>query len=110
MKIFLIDCRTGCSCCSDENHWRGPYRTKEDAERRVKSFLAIDSKFWPLASQYADHGRYSIREFEAEELPDGRIIMVDRVFSVPQFIEVAEEGTISVAHENEIFAHELFVR
>ena len=30
---------------------------------------------WPISSQYAERGVYTIYRFEAEELPDGRLIV-----------------------------------
>ncbi len=74
---FLIECRTGCTCCSDENHYRGPFSTREIAERAVKTYEDIRL----LASQYAERGRYSIEEVSLELLPDGRMIIGgDRVW------------------------------
>jgi hypothetical protein len=86
---------TGCTCCSSENHYRGFYRTKEDAERRIRYYYSPDSKFWPLASQYARRGRYSIEEVEIEDLKDGRYILDDeKVLHELNFIEVKEDGSI----------------
>jgi hypothetical protein len=74
---FLIECRTGCTCCSDENHYRGPFSTREIAENAVKAYEDIRL----LASQYAERGRYSIEEASLELLPDGRMIIGgDRVW------------------------------
>ena len=95
IKIFRIEARTGCSCCSDENHYRGPYKTREDAERRVKFYLEEegDKKYWPIGSQYARRGRYTIEEHLAEILPGNRWIIEDRVYKVAPFIEIAEDGS-----------------
>jgi len=94
--IFLIRCSTGCSCCWGENHWRGPYKTKADADRRVASFRAPDSKFWPVASQYSRRGNYTVREVEMELLPDGRAIVDSEVLDeVAEFIEVADDGSVA---------------
>ena len=88
MKGFMIYARTGCSCCSGENHDRGPYRTREEAENRKKYFQSIAL----LASQYARVGAYDISEYEFEELPDGRLIQENRVY--PGFFKVDEAGGI----------------
>lgn len=75
---FFISCQTGCSCCNDENHFTGPYRslsyTKEVAEGYTESRR--------LASQYARNGIYEICWSEVEILPDGRITDEDenRIF------------------------------
>lgn len=75
MILYVIYCGTGCTCCNSENHYRGPYETREAAQAEIDSYLAPDSKFWPLASQYAKRGRYSIEEIAVEALPDGRLIV-----------------------------------
>lgn len=92
--LWLIECRTGCTCCSGENHYRGAYRTKEDADRRAASFLSQDSKYWPLASQYAKRGRYSVQNREAEPISGGRFIVDDQVLGEIKFIDVAEDGSV----------------
>lgn len=98
--ITLIHASTGCSCCANENHMRGPYRTLEDAERRIQSYYTGD--YWPLASQYARRGRYSAQEHNADVLPDGRILDndEDRIITSP-FIEVDEQGNITTDPDDE---------
>lgn len=95
-KVILIDASTGCSCCSYENHYRGPYKSIEDAERRIKYYRSPDSKYWPLASQYARRGVYRIETHTIEMLPDGRIIWLDRVYDKDELnltiVEVNESG------------------
>ena len=83
MKAYIIYCSTGCTCCSYENHYRGPFSSREKAEEARKSYRELPL----LASQYARKGNYDISEYEAEaeQLPDGRIIVEDRVF--PGFID-----------------------
>lgn len=93
--IWLIECRTGCTCCSDENHYRGPYRSREDAQRRIDSFLRPDSKFWPVASQYARRGRYEISHESVEPISGGRFIVDDKVHESIEFIDVSEDGAAS---------------
>lgn len=75
-KAYVIEARTGCSCCSNENHYRGPYKTKTSAEKAVEDF----QKQRLLASQYSKTGIYSIEEHDCEVLPGGRIIIDRRVF------------------------------
>jgi hypothetical protein len=72
----MIHCSTGCTCCSNENHYCGPFSTSEIAEDYVKQFH--DGK--KLASQYAANGHYYIEEHEAEALADGRVIIGCRIF------------------------------
>ena len=93
-KVFFMHCRTGCSCCSYENHYRGFYKTREDAKRRVRSFLAENSTYWPLASQYALRGRYYVMEEDAEILGDGRVILLGRLMDYYE-VEVADDGTVA---------------
>jgi hypothetical protein len=93
--IYLIHAGTGCTCCSSENHHRGPYRTREDAERRIAYYNAPESKFWPLASQYARRGRYSIVEKNIEPISANRFILDERyVLYGLDFIEVKEDGAV----------------
>ena len=89
MKGFMIYARTGCTCCSGENHYRGPYRTKEEAEARKRHFQEIAL----LASQYARRGAYDIMEEEFEELPDGRLIEGRTVYA--GFFKIGDNGEIT---------------
>jgi len=75
---FFIGCQTGCSCCRDENHHTGPYRSLHYARELVKEY----TKTRRLASQYARSGHYSIGWCEVEIMPDGRIVYEDedRIF------------------------------
>jgi hypothetical protein len=103
MDIYLIECRTGCTCCSYENHHRGPYFTKEEAERRITFFLKPGESNNPVASQYARKGHYSIKFFHAEEIPNNRIIIDDTVFAKPEYIIVDSEGK---TNKDDIFCGE----
>lgn len=78
IKVWYIFCSTGCTCCSYENFNQGFYKTKEEAEYIVKEYYKGNGN--PLSSQYAEYGRYSIFEEEAELLPDGRIIVDNQVY------------------------------
>lgn len=90
---YVIECRTGCSCCSYDNHYRGPYKTKEDAENRIKYFMSGD--YYPVASQYAKRGRYSIEEVTIEEISGGRFIINDsHVVHDLDFVTVNSDGDI----------------
>jgi hypothetical protein len=93
LKTYIIECRTGCSCCSDENHYRGFYKTRGDAERRVKAFLAPGSRCYPLASQFSRQGSYGVKEVEIEQLPDDRVILYGRVIDCSHMLEVSEDGS-----------------
>lgn len=73
-KVAVIYCATGCSCCSNENHYRGPFKSKEDAERRIKRFLS-GTEMPPVASQYARRGRYTIEELDFELIARNRAIL-----------------------------------
>lgn len=75
-KGYIVECSTGCTCCSNENHLRGPFSSREVAEAACVQYhnMAI------LASQYARNGNYYVREYDAESLPDGRIIVGSIVF------------------------------
>lgn len=75
-KAYTIYASTGCSCCNYENHYRGPYRTKQDAENAANSFR--EQRL--LASQFSKQGNYSIDEHDGEILPDGRVIIGSRIF------------------------------
>lgn len=94
MKLFLIHCSTGCSCCHEYNHYRGPYESREAAQRRVDFFLDEKVRNNPVASQFAPKGYYHISEHEAEKIKHGRIIVSNRVFPFSGFIPVDENGKI----------------
>ena len=75
IKVWIVHCRTGCTCCASENHYRGPFKTKEKAEEMAKSYHDLPL----LASQFARRGLYRVGEWTAEVLPDGRLIVDDTV-------------------------------
>jgi len=93
MEVYVLECRTGCSCCSDNNHYRGLYGSREMAEARKKRFLS--GKDYPVASRYARHGNYSIFGYEAEEISNMRIIIDNKVFSNILVDVNLEEGTLN---------------
>ena len=107
--LYFIECRTGCSCCWDENHYRGPYKTKEDAKKRIAHFKAPDSKYWPVASQYSKRGNYDIEEAETENIAGGRIIMNDRVYDADELVlkELNEDGSLD-DERSDYFQKELY--
>lgn len=76
-KGYVIECSTGCSCCSNENHIRGPFSSLEVAYKKVEGYQ--ESRL--LASQYAERGRYHVREMDAEVLPDGRVVIANYIAS-----------------------------
>jgi hypothetical protein len=81
-KVWYIECRTGCSCCADENFCQGFYDNPEKPQALIDKWLTGDGN--PLASQYARYGRYTLHEIEAEILPDGRWIVENRVFDADE--------------------------
>jgi hypothetical protein len=96
---YYIYCQTGCSCCSYDNHYRGPYRAKEDAERRVNFFLTSDGddKYHPLASQYSKRGNYSIEERKLEFMPEyDNVIIGKTVMAINdlKFVDVGKDGRV----------------
>jgi len=95
-KIYVIHARTGCSCCMDDNHYRGPYKTNDDAMRRINYYKSANSEYWPLASQYARRGSYFVEELTIEPVSGGRFIIkgTTTVYGL-DFIEVDECGKIA---------------
>lgn len=83
IDLWYIECRTGCSCCSDQNFNIGFYKTIEEAGVVVEKYRRGEGN--PLASQYAKYGRYEVHSCKAEILPDGRMIISDEVFSKDYF-------------------------
>jgi hypothetical protein len=61
--VYLIYCSTGCTCCSNENHYYGPYLTESNATSQAEEWAAGHGN--PLASQYAENGRYRVEEVTA---------------------------------------------
>lgn len=76
ITAYMIHARTGCTCCSYDNHFSGPFSSKDVAETIKNKFHNAKK----LASQYAPNGLYSIYDCQAELLPDGRIIIESRIF------------------------------
>lgn len=70
MTAYTVYASTGCSCCNSE-HYRGPWRTREEAEAAAARYREDGL----VSSQYAPQGRYFVEEHEAEVLPDGRLIL-----------------------------------
>lgn len=94
MKAYMIECRTGCSCCCNENHYRGFYKTEEEVNHRISYFLS-PGNFYPLASQYAARGRYTAHEVEIEEISKGRFILNDKtLLHELNFLDLNEDGSI----------------
>lgn len=75
VKAFLVSNRTGCTCCSDENFYSGPYRTIEEAEAIVKEHHTRGL----LGSQYAPRGLYKVLECRVLEYQDLLIINGDTI-------------------------------
>jgi hypothetical protein len=86
VKLFLIYCSTGCTCCSGENHYRGPFSTKEIADARVATYRELRV----LASQYSARGNYTIYEHDGEQMTDGRIICGNNVYD--KFVDDCTPG------------------
>lgn len=85
MDVWYIECSTGCSCCSYENFTQGFYTSEESVNEVVGKWRKGEGN--PLASQYARYGRYYIVKKEAEILPDGRMIVENRVYPANHFSE-----------------------
>jgi hypothetical protein len=87
---YYIHGNTGCSCCRHENFIEGLIIEENDALDE----LARHEKYRTVRSQYSSTGIYSLYKAEYEELPDGRIILGNRVFDDIRFHEngsIAEE-------------------
>ena len=105
MKAYMIECRTGCTCCSNENHYRGFYKTEESAKQRIAYYLSPESKYWPLASQYARRGNYNVEEVELEDLGDGRYILNDdKVLHDLNFVDIKEDGSMENDENEYLFS------
>lgn len=83
--VWYIDCSTGCSCCAYENFNQGFYTNEEEVNEVVAKWRKGEGN--PLASQYAKYGIYYIIKEEAEILPDGRMIVDNKVYSANYFGE-----------------------
>lgn len=59
-----------------EDHLRGPYSSREIAEKKVEEFK--DEK--TFTGEHIRSGLYEIIKRSGEKLPDGRIICGERVF------------------------------
>lgn len=92
--MIFIYCRTGCTCCSDDNHYRGPYATLEAAQRRVNFFLEPTAINNPVASQYARKGCYEIVEEPVDRIDETRVIIGSRVHHVYGAVVVNPDGSV----------------
>ena len=81
-KVWYIECRTGCSCCANENFDQGFYDNSKEPQAIIDKWNKGDGN--PLASQYARYGRYHLCETEAEILSDGRWIVDGTVFGADE--------------------------
>jgi len=93
-RIYVIECRTGCSCCAYENHFRGLYLSREEAQARIDRFRkGIDT---PVGSQYSKYGQYTIEEKDCEEISGDRIIVGGKkVYNKYQIVTVSlEDGSL----------------
>ncbi len=61
-KMYIAEMTTGCTCCSGDNFFQGPYLSKEAAE----SVMASHAKNKTLRSQFADNGNQYLREVNYE--------------------------------------------
>ncbi len=98
--VFVIVCRTGCTCCSNENHIRGIYLTEKEAQSRIDRFRkGIDN---PVASQYSKYGNYRIEKRDAEEIiENNRLIISDRIFYKSDIVSVNIEDGSLIDKEND---------
>lgn len=99
-EAAILYCSTGCTCCREDNHYRGIYRDKAAAERRKARFL--DGKDYPVCSQYAKYGRYEVKPVTVERIPGNRLIVENRVFDA-KIIDVAEDGSLIEAFDDQLY-------
>ena len=83
ITVYRINCRTGCTCCSYENHYRGYFETEEEAKKRVDYYLSKNSKFSPLASQYAPRGIYQIQPINFLKVANMWWVRLDEHNNIP---------------------------
>lgn len=77
MLAFFTISETGCTCCRSDNRIFGPFKELDSAKSRRESNIASKN----FASQYTTTGRHTLGSSEAEQLPDGRLIIGSRVFA-----------------------------
>lgn len=87
---YLVYCSTGCSCCNDDNHYRGPFQTQEDAQKAIDHYTSVRL----LCSQYSRNGNYSIYTRTCEKLPDSRLIIGTRL--VDSFVNPLDTSSASI--------------
>jgi hypothetical protein len=101
MKLFFIEALSGCSCCLADNHYRGPYKTQEDAERRLECLRqTLQTK----------HGRpwkcwVTEKDVRVAELGTRLSIWIcdGRWFYESDLIDVNQDGTIDAPERCEVF-------
>lgn len=106
-EVFIIKCDTGCTCCYDQNHYRGFYKTEEQAKKRIEYYKSMNSKFWPVASKYSNRGSYSIKKEVYENLEDGRVIFMGEVYTPGEldltFVEMDNNGMVADNNSEKLF-------
>jgi hypothetical protein len=80
-EVHFIYASTGCTCCSSENFYEGPYDDKAKAQAIADEWSAGHNN--PLCSQYSKTGNYKVITRNAEIIPDGsgRFIIDDTVLN-----------------------------
>lgn len=87
VTLHFIEARTGCSCCSYDNFYMGPFMQASEADELIEKWSkGIDN---PLCSQFSKYGNYHRISMEGEALGDGRYIVGNSVWG--QEIEQRKE-------------------
>ena len=75
-QFWTVECRTGCSCCADQNHYYGICASEKLATDALPKLSARKH----LGSQFAESGRYKL------------VKLWGKVYFSPLNLEQAPEG------------------
>ena len=92
MKLYFIECLTGCNCCQHMSHYRGPYQSYGDADRR-RQRLVID-----CVSEFHTGGKFWVIEKTiTHTISFGMVVWVmdGQWFYESDIIAVGDDGSIS---------------
>jgi hypothetical protein len=101
-NIHLVYTKGNCEKCSTENHFRGPFTTKELAEKRIKFYANSQGKdaFCPIECKHCEKVDYEIVSLYITPGIRKRWLVGGHVFDfMPKPVTVKADGSIELKAE-----------